>query len=126
MMIKILVGGSGITRGDFLSSRQDLNSGKVDTNMCALDKCPDCKPEMIFETASEMPVGKDKPDNIGVGALVGAFATGVLIACVIARRRSKSEHTQRQIVASLSNDNDLELSDLDSNYSDKADGAQFT
>ena len=125
-MIKILVGGNGITRGDFLSSRQDLNSGKVDTNMCALDKCPDCKPEMIFETAAEMPVGKDESDFMGVGALVGAFATGVLIACIIARRRSKSERAQREIIVSLSNDSDLELSDIDSNYRDKANDAQFT
>jgi carboxypeptidase C (cathepsin A) len=124
-MIKTLVGGSGLTREGFLSSSQSLDNAKKDTEICALDQCPECKPEMIFENASEVPLENNNFDVNNVGAIVGAFAMGLLIACLYHCKRSKSERSQRELVTNLSGSSDLELSDMDS-YSDKVDDAEYT
>lgn len=122
-MIKILVGGKGLTREGFLTSEQGLANSKKDAAMCALDECPQCKPQMIFENAAELPPPEVQEINMGsVGVLVAAFVSGILITCIIMRKRIKSERNRGQLVSNRSLDNDLELSDMDS-YSDKDDAA---
>jgi hypothetical protein len=78
---------------------------------------------MIFENAAELPPPEVQEINMGsVGVLVAAFVSGILITCIIMRKRIKSERNRGQLVSNQSLDNDLELSDMDS-YSDKDDAA---
>ena len=126
-MIKTLVGTTGLTREGFLSSKQSLGNVKENTAMCALDQCPDCKPEMVFVNESELeqPTEEEGIDLTNIGVLVAAFAMGVIITCIVLRKRMKSERNQRELITDLSNDSDLELSDMDS-YSDKVNDAEYT
>ena len=125
VMIRILVGSTGLTREEFLRSRQDLDTSKNNDGMCALDECPECKPQLIFEDLSEMSTDTNPIHFTDVGMLIGAFALGISIACVYHCKRMKSLNNQRQIVANFSNESDLELSDVNS-YSDKVDNAEYT
>lgn len=128
-MIKTLVGTVGLTRDGFLSSVQSLDraDAKSEASMCSLDECPDCKPDLIFEDASRVsPVDAPRASPVNsnmssagfepsdIGALVGAFAVGVLLTCLCNRRRNEQQH--RALVANMSEPNDLELTD----YSDHA------
>lgn len=128
-MIKTLVGSTGLTRDGFLSSKQGLDNAKKDTEMCALDECPECKPELVFEENAtfEESSSEDEINLSNIGVLAAAFVSGVLITCIILRKKNRSERNQRELVSNLSEDNDLELSDMDStSYSDKVDDAEFT
>ena len=77
-MIKTLVGSTELTRERFLSSKQSLSNEKENIAMCALDQCPDCKPEMVFVNESE----EEEPteEEIYLTNISAAFAMGLIIS----------------------------------------------
>ncbi|KAL3796380.1 hypothetical protein HJC23_004177 [Cyclotella cryptica] len=129
-MIKTLVSTSGVSREGFLSSVQGLDSAdaKKGANMCLLDECPDCKPELTFETESTISRFNGGASVIVLSAsLVGAFALGMLVAWLIHCKKAKTERHHRELVANLSDGSDLELSDIDSiSYRDKVTDAEYS
>mmetsp|Transcript_15444 Transcript_15444/g.29630 ORF Transcript_15444/g.29630 Transcript_15444/m.29630 type:complete len:674 (+) Transcript_15444:98-2119(+) len=127
-MVQTLLHKTNNNINGFLTSEQRLDraDSKQNEQMCRLDECPNCVPTLngnigaiapsFNENVSYFPLGY-------IGIVVGAFVFGLLLSCVCTRRR-RSVKDSAEMVAVISND--LELSEVDSEYRDRPENGVYS
>jgi len=129
-MMKTLVHGTGNSKKGFLSSLQNLDRANTeeDARMCKLDQCPDCAPTFheekpMFSAPADAAVAVvDSVTLSSMGILSAAFAMGIILT-VLCQRRQRAAEAKRILV---SVEDDMELAEQDSIYSDSVEDGQFT